>query len=63
MSVETRIFCDRCLTLITKDRSRFTLETGPERLTRPVVDLCPNCFDQFLAWVDDHEMKIAKVPL
>lgn len=63
MSTETKIWCDRCLTLITRDRSRFTLDTGPERLLRPVIDLCPDCFDLFITWVDDPEMKNAKIPV
>lgn len=65
MSTETKIWCDRCLNQITRDRSRLrlTLETGPERLTRPIVDLCSNCFDQFIAWIDDPEMKTTQVPV
>lgn len=60
MSTETKIWCDRCLILITRDRSRFTLETGPERLIRPTVDLCPDCLESFFDWLDDERMKKRK---
>lgn len=52
MSSETKVFCDKCSTLITKDRTLITLTTGPDRLIRPIVDLCPLCLNLFLAWID-----------
>lgn len=57
---ETRVWCDRCSTLITADRTLFALTTGPERLLRPKLDLCARCLDLFLAWIDAKDAKVAE---
>lgn len=52
---ETRVWCDRCATQIVADRTLFTLTTGPERLLRPTMDLCSQCLELFLKWIDENK--------
>jgi hypothetical protein len=55
--VKLEVSCDRCRAVITTDRTRLTIETGPLRAVQvndsgeAVIDLCRECAEALLAWL------------
>jgi hypothetical protein len=46
---ETRHICDKCKTVILEDRTMLTVESGPDALVRPELELCLSCWRALLA--------------
>jgi hypothetical protein len=51
MSAVLTVTCDRCGERIEAGRTVLRVETGPARDRLPVVDLCPECSDRFVGWL------------
>jgi hypothetical protein len=55
--VKVEVRCDRCRAVISADRSKLAVESGPLRNLRTdadgeaVVDLCRECAEAFATWL------------
>jgi hypothetical protein len=61
MTVVMTVHCDRCRERINTDRTLLRVETGPARDRFPEVDLCPGCFERFVAWLQTGAQTLAPV--
>jgi len=50
MSVDIKVYCDKCSERITQDRSMLQPKCGPLRTHEP-FDLCSTCQADFLEWL------------
>jgi hypothetical protein len=55
--VKIEVCCDKCHTVITADRTKLVIDTGPLRTIHingngeAIIDLCPRCAEALLAWL------------
>lgn len=56
---EIKHYCDKCGTLILKQRTMYRCKCGPGLVKRVEIDLCSDCLVQFDAWID---ARIAPAP-
>jgi hypothetical protein len=55
--IKIEVSCDRCRAVISADRTKLAVETGPLRTLRAnadgeaVVDLCRECAEAFAMWL------------
>jgi hypothetical protein len=55
--VKIEVTCDRCRTIITADRTKLAIETGPLQTTLATdpgsshIDLCTDCARALLTWL------------
>jgi hypothetical protein len=55
--VKIEVCCDKCHTVITADRTKLAIETGPLRTVlvngngEAAIDLCRGCAEGLLVWI------------
>jgi hypothetical protein len=55
--VKIEVSCDRCRAVISADRTKLVVETGPLRTLRAVangeavIDLCRECGEELAVWL------------
>jgi hypothetical protein len=59
--VKTEVSCDRCQAIISADRTKLAIETGPLRTVQAdangeaVIDLCRECAEALRTWLRRSE--------
>lgn len=60
MSVEQKVFCDRCRCVVVESRTLLTVAAGALRDRLPSIDLCASCLDQLQSWLKTGQIELTE---